>query len=861
MSTPVIAIGAEFAVNSEEDRVDINPGNGICDTGRTTGFGSAECTLRAAVQEANALSGADSIRLPTGIFRLSIPRSTNLEHDASMGDLDITDNLTISGSGSSVIQNEANARIIEIPGSFVFEGTPTTGAVVSISGVVLKDGVAESSAGILWNAGTLTLSSVVVENGEAASEGTGGSGAGGIYNTGTLTMTRSIVSGNRAAIGAGLINVGLATLRDVTIRQNISTGGAGGILNSASGVLIIEKTTISGNTSTEGGGLFNDGEASLTNVTISSNSSRPGSNSGGIFVAAGSVQLLNVTITSNAGGIEVLTTGNISMKNTIVGDQSSRADCLNRGGSLTSRGHNLSSSTSCSLRGSGDLENVDPLLEGLADNGGFTRTHALQTRRGVLSPAIDAGDNSGCPSTDQRNESRPTDGDGDGTRTCDIGAYEAIGTAPTPRVDDPCLNDLTLRVFLCRFPNLDWVLEREIPPLPLNPGQEFTVEWRVTPPSDILGIEVHENLPAGFEMISGSPDLTFNHLTVGQKVTLSYRVRASQGSGNHTMKTEVVLIRAAQQRETIEFDSILELGSSRSLAPPKSIGDYDANKNDIIEDSEFFVAVDDWLSESIEDITFFQVLDLWISSPSNNQTPPQEPTPPPPPTASEIDLIFDPAQLNVSLQSTASTKSVASNLSQGQEISSFSLLVSVGQNVQINVKISPPFIGSVSDVPGGKLVTATTQIPMAANSFGVITLFTIDVMGVSPGTDFMRFLNVRISSGNQDYEVNLSDASVNVTTTLTSSGVSIRQEHISNKHSLVLTIGDLAIRSLKFELFDSSGHRMIDQTAYRPSTLRISLTSNTGLPLANGIYLYRVSTTSWGETRFLGAIEKLVVIR
>jgi CSLREA domain-containing protein len=41
------------------------------------------------------------------------------------------------------------------------------------------------------------------------------------------------------------------------------------------------------------------------------------------------------------------------------------------------------------------------------------------------SQAIDAGDTSGCPSTDQRGAPRPVDGNGDGTPTCDIGAYEA----------------------------------------------------------------------------------------------------------------------------------------------------------------------------------------------------------------------------------------------------------------------------------------------------------------------------------------------------------------------------------------------------------------------------------------------------
>jgi hypothetical protein len=64
------------------------------------------------------------------------------------------------------------------------------------------------------------------------------------------------------------------------------------------------------------------------------------------------------------------------------------------------------------------LNNTDPKLGPLADNGGPTPTHAL-----IGSPAIDAADSSSCPSTDQRGAPRPSG------LACDIGAYELVGAS------------------------------------------------------------------------------------------------------------------------------------------------------------------------------------------------------------------------------------------------------------------------------------------------------------------------------------------------------------------------------------------------------------------------------------------------
>ena len=93
-------------------------------------------------------------------------------------------------------------------------------------------------------------------------------------------------------------------------------------------------------------------------------------------------------------------------------------------GSIASVGYNLSSDHSCGFEGVGDLNNTDPNLGPLQNNGGPTETMALLPG----SPAIDSGNPTGCKdssgnllTTDQRGmPRRPEKGSGG----CDRGAYE-----------------------------------------------------------------------------------------------------------------------------------------------------------------------------------------------------------------------------------------------------------------------------------------------------------------------------------------------------------------------------------------------------------------------------------------------------
>src|SRR5215212_6070876 len=83
--------------NSTDDAPDRDPGDGACETD----FNNDICTLRAAIMEANGREGADSITIPPGTYNLTRAGIDN--EDALFGDLDITDDLTISGAGTGII--------------------------------------------------------------------------------------------------------------------------------------------------------------------------------------------------------------------------------------------------------------------------------------------------------------------------------------------------------------------------------------------------------------------------------------------------------------------------------------------------------------------------------------------------------------------------------------------------------------------------------------------------------------------------------------------------------------------------------------------------------------------------------------
>tara|TARA_R110002095_G_scaffold152237_4_gene132172 strand:- start:156276 stop:173423 length:17148 start_codon:yes stop_codon:yes gene_type:complete len=360
------------------DGVDSVFGDGI------VGNGSAGSqTLRAAIQEANTLSGSNIIDLAAGTYLLSIG---GIDEDLSAtGDLDISDNLTIRGQGVGVtiIDGGALDRIFQI------------------------------FAGI-----TLNLENLTITNGALA----GSADGAGIRNSGTTTLNHVEVTGNIAEDSAGgLNNSGTMIIVDSTVSNNTAGGSGGGIRNT--GTLEVIRSTIFGNTTErDGGALFNagTGTASLSNSTFSGNQA---DRNGGAIRNTATLDAINNTFTLNLAGSQgggISNSGSSTLQNNlIIGNIASSntelsGDFISLGGNLTGL---IGSATGF---GVGDfLNELDSSLildATLADNGGPTLTHALIPG----SIAIDNGalDTSNVDEFEQRGSSRILG------QNVDIGAVE-----------------------------------------------------------------------------------------------------------------------------------------------------------------------------------------------------------------------------------------------------------------------------------------------------------------------------------------------------------------------------------------------------------------------------------------------------
>jgi len=225
---PVMLSAATFTVNSANDDPDANPGDGVCATAQGT------CTLRAAIQEANALIGTDTIAFAIG----NGPQTINLTSALPS----VTDPVTIDGTTQP---GYAGAPLIELNGSGTnghADGVSVSAGSSTVRGLVINrfpgNGILVSGNGGNVIAGNYVgidiTGTVALAN---ASNGIEIDSANNLIG-GTSVPARNVVSGN---LGLGGIAISGITASGNFVQGNyIGTDvtGTAAIPNFGRGIVI-----------------------------------------------------------------------------------------------------------------------------------------------------------------------------------------------------------------------------------------------------------------------------------------------------------------------------------------------------------------------------------------------------------------------------------------------------------------------------------------------------------------------------------------------------------------------------------------------------------------------------------------------
>ena len=423
------AQASSFLADTTDDSVDTNPGDGLCLDA------TGHCSLRAAIDEANALPGADSIQLLSGVYTLTIAGTG--EDAGATGDLDITDDVTIEGTDADATRIDGGAldRVFD-----VFGGSATTRevrfeALTVQNGLLADTGLDTAGAALRVALGVhVRLEDVVLRN-NVLTQSFGGVA---IDSQGCIEGERVRILDNGAQDGVSVAAVHLHEEDDTDIGQCFTledseiSGNAGnfaGAIDSEFVPITLKRSLVADNDGGSAGAFLLNMHADtlLENVTISGNRGNVGAilNDGGSHLV-----LVNSTVTANGGPPDLTPIiGGLSdvhggfgltfLSNTIVAgnEPGFLADDCEAASSIG--GGNLIGDVRCRFDAdASDQLGVDAGLGPLVDNGGPTRTHLPGTAE------IDRGQAAACPPTDQRGLPRPVDGDGDGTATCDAGAVE-----------------------------------------------------------------------------------------------------------------------------------------------------------------------------------------------------------------------------------------------------------------------------------------------------------------------------------------------------------------------------------------------------------------------------------------------------
>jgi predicted outer membrane repeat protein len=344
--------------------------------------------------------------------------------------------------GFTITAGQANGYLHRSGGGYYCDGYGSGGECSPrLRNVTFSGNSAKWRGGAMYNLGSWGTSSPSLDN--VTFSGNSADYGGAMYNLGALNGTSSpslsdvTFSGNSADNGGAMYNCGSydgtssPTLTNVTFSGNAADYNGGAMFNygDVNGISSpsLSNVTFSGNSAGDGGAMYNygsyDGTSSptLTNVTFSGNSAEDG---GAMFNRG------NNNGTSSPGLSNVILWGNTAV---ISGSQLYNGSAsITVTTSLVQGGFNGSgvyNQDSAVIDGGGNLA-ADPDFVRHPDPGPDGDWDGVDDDYGDLhlrsgSPAVDSGTNSAISlPTDLDGDPRIVDGDGDGTATVDMGAYE-----------------------------------------------------------------------------------------------------------------------------------------------------------------------------------------------------------------------------------------------------------------------------------------------------------------------------------------------------------------------------------------------------------------------------------------------------
>jgi predicted outer membrane repeat protein len=423
--------------------------NGASDCTTAT---NTDCTLRQAIMDANANSGADTIVFASSLSGQTITMGADPQT--------ITDPVSIQGPGAAQLTVNGDGDY-----SAFYVDMANAGDPVAISGLTMTNGYkAGNGAAVFNNNADLMLSNVAVTDSYTALAAPTAYVGGGIYsNGGSLTIDHSTVSGNHAYYGGGVgAGGGDVTISNSTVSGNYADGDVassgeqgygGGVWSSSADVTIIS-STVSGNVAAyDGGGIYvkgHDQDVTIKNSTFANNQAY-NDDGGGIwdYASSSTLTVIGSTVVGNSaatrtGGIEASVGGPPVLQNSIVSGNTSATDPETDD---VSTGDNFDTAFSLigvpstyvneTVPGSNLAAGTNPQLGPLASNGGPTETMLPAD----TSPVVNKGSAFGLTS-DQRDLTRPVSFPGvanssaAGADGSDMGAVELQST-PTPLQPPP----------------------------------------------------------------------------------------------------------------------------------------------------------------------------------------------------------------------------------------------------------------------------------------------------------------------------------------------------------------------------------------------------------------------------------------